>query len=92
MKKILSRPALAIAAATVLLSACGGGDDGGGGSGTPAPGAGTEVPSSALADGSGLVAYLKDLIATRTDNTSEPVVLGTAVLPVDDVGQPLPLN
>jgi hypothetical protein len=50
------------------------------------------VPNSALQDSNSLVAYLKDLIANHTDDTSEPVTLGSVVLPTSEVSEPLPVN
>ena len=69
--------ALAVAAA---VSACG--SDGGGGA-APPPVATTDVPASAQGSVSGLIAFMNGLIAS-TSETSEPILVGDAVLPVDD--------
>lgn len=74
MKKLL---ASAAAAAVLVLAGCG---DSGGVSSAAST---SDVPASAQASVAGLVAYLNRLI-DETSETSEPVVLGDAVLPVDD--------
>lgn len=78
---------LSVAAALLsaaALSGCGG-DDGGGGSANNANnGASGGIPASALASVDGLIAFMNDLIANRTDETSEPIDLGTSPLPTDD--------
>ena len=74
------------AAATAFLAACGSSD----GDASPPPqqpALTTEVPQSAQDSVSGLVAYVKQLLAS-TDETSQPVLIGTAVLPVDNTGEP----
>ncbi|MBA2674748.1 hypothetical protein [Ramlibacter sp.] len=75
----------AIAAAVAAsLAACGSSHDD-----APAapPAATTDVPQSAQDSVAGLVAYIKQLIDSSSD-TSEPVLVGTAVLPVDNTGEP----
>ena len=74
MKKLL---ASAAAAAVLVLAGCG--DSGG----VSSPASTSDVPASAQASVAGLVAYLNRLIDETTE-TSEPVLLGDAVLPVDD--------
>lgn len=76
----LSGAAVALAAAAAL-SACGGDGNGGGSGSTGASGG---IPASALASVDGLMAFMNDLIANRTDETSEPIDLGDAALPTDD--------
>ncbi|AEG93691.1 hypothetical protein [Ramlibacter tataouinensis] len=82
---------LVLLGGTALLGACGGdGDDdnaGTGGGGTTTTSS-NELPVSATASSSGLIAYLNELIANRTDETSEPIRLGNAVLPTDDAAEP----
>jgi hypothetical protein len=86
----LSVAAVALAAAAAL-TACGG-DDGGGFAGNNGTGSNTGtgngasggIPASALASVDGLMAFMNDLIANRTDETSEPIDLGTSALPTDD--------
>ncbi len=77
MKKSLI---LALCAAAVL-AACGGGDDD-----TP-PAATAQVPASASASATGLVNYLKLLVASSAD-TLEPVDVSAVAPPPDDTGEP----
>lgn len=85
-----ARSAIVLLAACAALAGCGGGDGGDAAAApTPAPG-GNTIPSSALASVDGLLAYVRGLIAA-TDDTSEPVGLGDAKLPVDDVNEPASL-
>lgn len=92
MKKHTMRLALALLALAGLLSACGGGGGDDCCIAPPAPGNGSALPASALADSNGLVTYLKDLIANHTDSTSEPVALGDVTLPTDSAAEPVALN
>ena len=92
----LSVAALAMVAAAAL-SACGGDSNDGGNSGSNGAsggsgaggsnGASGGIPASALASVDGLMAFMADLIANKTDETSEPIDLGTAELPVDDANE-----
>ena len=72
------------------VTACGGGgggtDVGAGGSGAPGapPSETSGVPPSAVASVDGLVAFMNQLIDTGTNDSSEPILLGDASLPVDD--------
>ncbi len=75
------KPLLAALAMALVLSGCWSDDDD---DPKPAPAASTGVPASATQSTKGLVDYLNELIATMTNDTSEPVVVGDAVLPVDD--------
>jgi hypothetical protein len=74
---------LVLAGVTALLAGCFGG---GGGDSPPvtttAP-PGNVLPGSATASVASLIAYLQSLIA-GTDETSDPVLLGDAVLPVTE--------
>lgn len=72
--------ALCVAAA---LAACGSndGDDSTSTATTPTPTSG--VPQSAQQSVTGLVAFLEQLIA-QTSETSEPILLGDAVLPTSE--------
>lgn len=76
--------ALAVAAA---VSACGSGGDGGS---IPPPVATTDVPASAQQSVSGLITFINGLIAA-TSETSEPILVGDAVLPVDDAVEFTPI-
>ena len=86
MHKLQLRSAAVVLAAATLLAACGGSDDDG------PPGARTsEVPQSAQGSVAGLIDYINQLIG-MTSETSEPVFVGDAVLPVDDTAAPSPVN
>ncbi len=85
MKHHILRWAIA-AGVAASLAACGSSSN----DGPPAPApptATTEVPQSAQDSVAGLVAYIKQLIDSSSD-TSEPVLVGTAVLPVDNTSEP----
>ena len=83
-----SAPRLAALVLVAALSACGSG--GGGGADDPSPpnaGAGPssgDVPASALQSVDGLITFVDMLVATMTNDTSEPILLGESALPVDD--------
>ena len=62
----------------------GGGAGGAGGAPGAAPPATSDIPASALASVDGLIAFMNQLIDTGTNDTSEPIRLGDASLPVDD--------
>lgn len=66
----------------------GGGGSGGGGGGS----SGSDLPASALQSSDGLIAYMKQLIATQTNETSEPIRLGDVTLPVSDNTEPANVN
>ena len=90
MLKLHAHKLLIALVMTAGLAACGGGGGGGvdggvggGAPGTPAPSSG-DVPASALASVDGLIAFMTQLIDTGTNDTSEPILLGNASLPVDD--------
>ena len=93
MYKFSVKPSLIVLAMTAALAACGGGSGGGadvGGGAGGAPGAAapapatSDIPASALASVDGLIAFMNQLIDTGTNDTSEPIRLGDASLPVDD--------
>lgn len=76
---------------TAAVTACSGGAEGGGGvggglNGTPGQpiSSTTDIPPSALASVDGLIAFMNQLIDNGTNDTSDPIVLGDASLPVDD--------
>ena len=85
MFKFNVNPPLIVLAMTAALAACGsgGGSDVGVAPGPPAP-ATSDVPASALASIDGLIAFMNQLVDTGTNDTSEPILLGDANLPVDD--------
>lgn len=96
MLRIQLQGAVALALTVLALAGCGGGGGGGGGGGAgPGPAgavpAGSQVPGSAQQSVGGLMAYLKELMA-QTSDTTEPVVLGNAVLPTEDTSAAEPLN
>jgi hypothetical protein len=69
---------------TAGVAACGGGGGGGGSApGEPAASSGG-IAASALASVDGLVAFMNQLMDTGTNDTSEPILLGDASLPVDN--------
>ena len=72
----------------LALAGCGGGGSGGGGgfpggAGSGGGGDGNNIPASALQSVDAFIAYMKGLVATAQDS-SEPISLGDAVLPVSD--------
>jgi hypothetical protein len=79
------RTALAALGATAMLVACGGGgsDD----SPPPAPPATAEVPGSASASVDGLIAYLKELVASAADML-EPVDVSAVTPPASETAEP----
>ena len=87
MRKLHFRSAAVVLAAAALLSGCGSSD---GDSSGPSS-ATSDVPQRALSSVDGLIAYMNELIG-MTSETSSPVVLGDAVLPVDDTATPSPVN
>jgi hypothetical protein len=91
MQHSLLRGCATAMAAALLLAACGGGGDGGGSGGNNGGNSASEVPASAQASVSGLIAYMRELVASASD-TARPVFLGNAVLPVDDKAEPTPLR
>ena len=76
MKKI--HGIVLLSAAALVLAACGSSSD------APAPGAASDIPTSATADSAGLLTYVNAQIGTSSD-TAEPLLVGDATtLPVDD--------
>ena len=80
-------PLIALAM-TAAVAGCGGDSSGGGDGANGGPGVSvpstTDIPASALAGVDGLIAFMNQLIDTGTNDTSEPIKLGDANLPVDD--------
>ncbi len=70
-----------LGAAALVLAACGGGDDAP--APVPAPVVTTDVPASATQSPAGLVTYVDSQVGASSDS-SEPILVGDAVLPVDD--------
>lgn len=76
---------------TAGVAACSGGSDSGGdgaggvGSGpaSPAPVA-SDIPASALTSADAFVAFMNQLVDTGTNDTSEPIAVGDAAVPVID--------
>jgi hypothetical protein len=84
MRKLHIAGAAAVLATAAILTGCGGG---GGDDSAPTTSNNSGVPETATSSVAGLIAYLGQLIA-GTSETSEPVVLGDAALPVDDTAAP----
>ena len=83
MVKLNIRTTCMALAMTAAVSACGGG----GGSDAAAPSSPTSlsgIPASAMDSVDGLIAFINQLIDTGTNDTSEPILLGESVLPVND--------
>ena len=86
MFKLKIPTTLVVLAVAAVVSACGSGGDGG-----PAvPVVTTDVPASAQQSVSGLITFINSLIAA-TSETTEPILIGDAVLPVDDTAEPTPI-
>jgi len=80
------RPVLGALCTSVMLVACGGGggsDD----SPPPTPPATVEVPGSASASVDGLIAYLKELVASAADML-EPVDVSAVTPPGSETSEP----
>ena len=71
-----------------LLTACGGGSSDY--TGYLPTVTGTDVPVAATTGAAGVVSFAQDQLA-RTSESSDPLVLGTAVLAVDDTAEPAPV-
>ena len=69
-----------LGAAVLVLAACGSSSDSNNG---PATAATTEIPSSATGSSAGLSSFAEGQIAATSDS-SEPVLVGDASLPLDD--------
>lgn len=67
-----------VGVAALLLAACGGGNDA-----PVTPVVTTDVPASATQNPAGLVTYVDSQVGAPSDS-AEPVLVGDAVLPVDD--------
>ncbi len=83
--RIMHTSAATLVGAILLMSGCGGG----GGDGPPpiALFSGSEVPVSATQSAAGAVAFVAQQQAATSDST-DPVVLGDAVLATDDSAEP----
>jgi hypothetical protein len=75
--------------AATLLVACGGG--GGDSTPPPTPPATVEVPASASASVDGLIAYLKELVASAADML-EPVDVSAVTPPGSETAEPAPVD
>ena len=89
-RRVAAVAALAVAVAAGL-AACGSGSggDNNAGNGTGTTGPTSDIPLSAQRDTPGLIAYVTSLLG-MTSETSEPILVGDAVLPVDDHAEPSP--
>ena len=72
-----------------LLTACGGSGDYGSNSASQYV-TGTDVPVAATTSAAAVVSFAKDQQA-KTSESSDPVVLGNAMLAVDDTADPAPV-
>jgi hypothetical protein len=81
------RPVFGVLCAAATLAACGGGDD----SPPPATPATVEVPGSASASVDGLIAYLKELVASAADML-EPVDVSAVTPPGSETAEPTPVD
>ena len=90
MRKLQLRHVLAALAATTVMYGCGSSDSDNGPGGAAAPT--TDVPATAQSSVDGLISYMNELINTMTNNTSEPVLVGDAVLPTSDTTEAQPLT
>ena len=72
-----------------LLTACGGGSNDYA-SNTPQYVAGTDVPVAATTSASAVVSFAQEQ-QTKTSDSTDPVVLGNAMLAVDDTAEPAPV-
>ena len=84
------RPVLGLLCAAAMLAACGGGGDDSPPP-TPTPPATVEVPGSASASVDGLIAYLKELVASAADML-EPVDVSAVTLPGSETTEPTPVD
>lgn len=82
------RPLLGALCAAAMLAACGGGGDD---SPPPAPPATVEVPGSASTSVGGLIAYLKELVASAADML-EPVDVSAVTPPGSETTEPTPVD
>ena len=82
---ILKNRFWALGAGAALLAACGGG----GGSGAPVDpvASGTDIPVSATTSSAGAFTFVND-VASTTDNTAEPLVVGDATLATSETDEP----
>jgi len=85
--------AVALAAGVLMLAGCGGGGGGDGGptniGGNGSGGGGTNggtLPTSALQNSDGFIAYVKQVVANKLDS-SEPIDLGGAVAPTSNTAE-----
>lgn len=73
-----------------LLTACGGGGSGNGYVATTPYVSGTDVPVAATTSAIEVVSFAKDQ-QSKTSESSDPLVLGNAMLAVDDTAEPAPV-
>jgi hypothetical protein len=78
---------VALCAATMLTACGGGGDD----APPPTVPATAEVPGSASASTDGLIAYLKELVASAADML-EPVDVAAVTPPGSEAAEPTPVD
>ena len=91
MNELSRQTGCLVLAAAALLAGCGGGSDQESAPMAAARGT-SQVPASALQSPQGLAAFQRTLSHTGTDSTSDPLILGDAVLPVSDHAEPVAVN
>lgn len=72
-----------------LLTACGGGSNDHAANMPPTV-AGTDVPVAATTGAAAVISFAQDQLA-KTSEASDPLVLGNAMLAVDDTAEPAPV-
>lgn len=86
MKSLVRNRFWALGAGVALLAACGGG---GGDSSTPVDPvvSGTDIPVSATSSAAGAFTFVNS-VASASDNTAEPLVVGDATLATSETDEP----
>ncbi len=72
-----------------LLTACGGGSNDHA-ENTPPTVVGTDLPVAVTTDTAAVVSFAKDQLA-NTSEATDPLVLGSAMLAIDDAAEPAPV-
>lgn len=85
MKSFIKNRLWALGAGAALLAACGGG----GGSSAPVDPvvSGTDIPVSATTSAAGAFTFVNG-VASSSDNTAEPLVVGDATLATSETDEP----
>jgi ABC-type glycerol-3-phosphate transport system substrate-binding protein len=85
MKSLVKNRIWALGAGAAMLAACGGG----GGSSAPVDPvvSGTDIPVSATTSAAGAFTFVNS-VASASDNTAEPLVVGDATLATSETDEP----